>query len=806
MQRWRSNYTLAGFVCALAIAAGSLMSLGANPPGSDAKDKPTNRLVHESSPYLLMHAYNPVDWYPWGPEAFAKAKKENKLVFLSIGYSSCYWCHVMERESFENQEVARLLNQWFVCIKVDREERPDIDTIYMTSMHVLRQSGGWPLSMFLTADAKPIVGGTYWPPDDKEKDGQKYRGFKGILQFVHQWYNDKPKEVLQQADHVAEATTRALAETGRPSSVAALDRPLVDGAVAAIGREFDPIHGGFGSAEHGFRGTKFPTPPYLDLLLTEIERAHSPQLLDMLTLTLDEMARGGIYDHVGGGFHRYSTERTWTVPHFEKMLYDNAQLVEIYARAFRLTHKPLYRKIVQETVAFIRREMTVPPGRFASALDAETGGVEGRFYVWTDSELTAALGQGPDLDFVKKVYAADGAANFENRYHILRYAQSPADTARAVNLTEEQLESRLAPLRQKLFQARASRVPLFLDYKTITGWNGQMIAGLAVAGQALQEPAFIQLATQTAESILKDQADTGGRLLHAGVPQGMPSPSRLAGYLDDYTFLVDGLLKLHDATGDGRWLDEAKQRTDVMVPLFEDGDRGGFFFSAADGEKLFARARDQYDGAQPAGNSMAARNFTRLWLKTGNAKYRDLAEKTLKTFAGSLAANPTSLTSMVAALDDFLAARSQPAPAPTASKEPALKTGNARRSDGLVTVKANASPPDASGKQDLTVVLTVNPGWHIYANPVAKDFPGIPTTITVGAKVKPMDIKIDYPRGQLIHDPFAGDHFVYEGTIVIKAVVKRAPGDASPLEVAVRIQACNKEKCLLPATVKVPVP
>jgi uncharacterized protein YyaL (SSP411 family) len=643
----------------IALAAATLVLLAgivcrADPP-DESKPRAANHLARESSPYLLQHAHNPVDWYPWGPEAFAKAKKEGKLVFLSIGYSSCHWCHVMERESFSKEDVAKLMNEHFVCIKVDREERPEIDHIYMTALNVQGQRGGWPLSMFLTADGKPIAGGTYWPPEDRVIDGETIRGFKSLLKVVAEIQKEKPKDIQEQADRLATATADALAGAGRGVALVELNRELVSGAIDELKQSFDPDHGGFGSRARKFQGTKFPTPPYLHLLQSEGERTKAADVPDMVKVTLDHMARGGIYDHLGGGFHRYSTERTWTVPHFEKMLYDNAQLVEVYAHAFRLTKAPAARRVVKETLAFVARELTSPDGAFYSALDADADGEEGRFYVWTGAEIDAVLTGSGDADLFKRVYAADGQPNFEGKYHILLLPESLAARAKEMKLTEEQLEARLAPLRQKLLEARAKRPRPALDTKVLTAWNGQMIAAYATAGRLLQEPKYVATANQAADFVLQNLRTKEGRLQRTyGAAPGQQAAARLTAYLDDYAFLVHGLLALREATGEAKRLEEARSLTDRMVQWHADEKNGGFFYTSHDHEKLFARAKDHYDGAQPSGNSVAAANLVRLWRLTGEQRYRALAEKTFKAFATELKSNPSGLTTMAEALANLL--------------------------------------------------------------------------------------------------------------------------------------------------------
>ena len=626
----------------------------ADEPAKQEK-KHTNRLAKEASPYLLQHAHNPVDWYPWGEEAFAKAKKEGKLIFLSVGYSSCHWCHVMERESFNNEEVAKLLNDNFVCIKVDREERPDIDNIYMTALNVQGVRGGWPMSLFLTAEGKPIAGGTYWPADDKEFDGQKVRGFKTIIKTVAEEYKKNPKAFEEQADKVAEAVTEALAGAARGAALVELDRDLVTAATDALKEEFDKTHGGFGSPPN-FKGPKFPKPPALRFVQTEAARTKAKELDEMVQITLDHLARGGIYDHLGGGFHRYSTERTWTVPHFEKMLYDNALLLEVYARAYRETKKPQYRRVLQQTVAFIERDMTSPDGVFYSALDADSEDEEGRFYLWTAKEIDERLGK-EDAAFFRKIYGADGKPNFEGKYHILVLPAPLSETAAELNTTEDKLEERLVPLRQKLLDARGKRASPLLDTKVLTGWNGLMIAGLAETGKALDDKKIIEKAARAADFLLKNLRNQDGRLYrtYSAVPGQKPA-ARLNAYLDDYAYLVHGLLTLHDVTGEARWLDEAKTLTGVMVKFYGD-DRakaGGFFYTSNDHQKLFARAKDQFDGAQPSGNSIAARNLTRLWLKTGDDQYVKLTETSFKAMAVPLKQSPSSLTTLAEALTLYL--------------------------------------------------------------------------------------------------------------------------------------------------------
>ncbi len=770
-----------------------------------ADDKPptghTNRLAKESSPYLRQHGHNPVDWFPWGAEAFEKAKKDGKLVFLSIGYSSCHWCHVMERESFSNAEVAKILNENFVCIKVDREERPDIDEIYMEALHVLDQKGGWPLSMFLTADAKPIIGGTYWPPDDREIQGEKVRGFKSILKLMAQINEKEAKKIGAQAEMIADLTNKRLGQ--RPKAVIILNRKLVTDAIESLTEEFDPKYGGFGNRQRAFRGSKFPMPCYLTLLQAEQRRTKSTDLKKIIDLTLDRMARGGIFDQLGGGFHRYSTERTWTVPHFEKMLYDNAQLVEVYARALESDPKPLYARVLRETLDFVLCEMTDPSGGFYSALDADSEGEEGRFCVWSPKELSAALPDASELALARAVFGVDRELNFEEKYSILTLPKPLDKFAADHKLTEQQLDDKLKAIRSKLLAVRGKRPRPFLDNKVLTAWNGQMIAGFAAAGRALKEPKYIDAAKKCAEFLLTNLRTKDGRLLRSYMAGGQ---GRLNGYLDDYAFLTHGLLALHDATGEARWLTEAKTLTDTMIKWHADTENGGFYYTSHDHEKLFARSKDQYDGAQPSGNSVAALNLVRLSTRTNNQAYRELAKKSFEAFGASLQANPTALTTMLCAVGEYVDG-DDPKP-----KLPENPGGKALRSDSVVKVNAIASKLDDKGRQTVTVIFAIEKPWHIYANPVGQEtLESAQTEVTITGPGKPKQIKAEFPKGKTIEDKLVGDYAIYEGTVEIKMTIERAAGDNQPLEVTAKFIACEESKdgkvgrCLLPAKVTVKV-
>jgi uncharacterized protein YyaL (SSP411 family) len=712
----------------------------------------------------------------------------------------------MEKESFSNKEVAAILNENFVCIKVDREERPDVDDIYMTALHTMGARGGWPLSMFLTAEGKPIVGGTYWPREDRMIEDETMVGFKSVLKKIHEIWLEKPKEIEAQAEQYAEETNNALARSLHGSAIVKLDRSLAQGAAEALSEEIDPVHGGLGRKASRFAGTKFPMPVSLGVLLDHAVRAKDDELRKLVELTLDKMAMGGIYDQVGGGFHRYSTERTWTVPHFEKMLYDNAQLVELYAEAYKHAKKPAYARVIRETLTFIQRELTAPDGGFYSALDADSNGEEGEFYVWTPAEIEKAVGDKADVALLRAVYGVGDTPNFEKKFFILRLNKPLDELAQEQKLTADELDKKLAALKAKLLDYRAKRVRPFLDTKILTAWNGQMIAGYAKAGEVLKEPEYIKAAARAADFVLKNLRTKDGRLLrrYCKTAEGK-GEVKLNGYLDDYAFLIHGLLNLHDAGGEKRWLDEAKALAEQMVKWYGDGDNGGYFFTSSDHEKLFARPKDYTDNVQPSANGAALRDFVRLWGKTKDDQYQKLAEKSFRQFAGVLRAFPSGVPSMCLALHDYLDVKDIKAEVKEPKKAVPLVTGQETTEDVVKIAVAKAESP--GGKMMLTIAITIAQPWHIYANPTGNEMlAGAATAVTIRANGKIVPAEIVYPEGEKESHKSVGDYLIYEKSVTIKATLPdKVEG---PLEVSARVQACTKGDkgvCLARTTLKTTV-
>jgi uncharacterized protein YyaL (SSP411 family) len=617
-----------------------------------AQHSQTNRLADETSPYLLQHAHNPVDWLPWGEAALKKARDEDKLIFLSIGYSSCHWCHVMERESFTDKEIAKYMNDHFVSIKVDREERPDIDSIYMMAVQLLTQRGGWPLSVFLTPDGSPFFGGTYFPARDGDRGNAT--GFLTVLKSVQNAWNDEQANVKARAAAVAEAVKSHL--QGDPDSQPLEMSPqLVRRSVAEMGKSFDSQYGGFGYRRGNPNTPKFPQAPALLWLLRRAQQGDD-QAQEMLLVTLDHIARGGMRDHLGGGFHRYCVDRYWHIPHFEKMLYDNGQLLSIYAAASKLPaleveRRDEYRLAIEQMITFLDREMTSPQGAYYSALDADSDGEEGKFYVWTKSEWLATLGEANARLFAS-VYAAQGEPNFEEKSYYPQWTTDRATAAQQMQLSLDELESRLQPLRAQLLQRRAMRSRPLTDTKILTAWNGLMIRGLADAGRWLEEPAYVRRAVKAADFVFTNLRDQQGRLRRTF----SAGQARVAAYLDDYAFLVDGLIGLHLATGEQRWLEAAAALTDKQIELFWDDKLGGFFFTAVDSEQLLVRGKLLSGGPRPSGAAVSASNLVYLAAAADRPEYLDRAKRTIQSASRLLDRYPAEVPRMVQAMSEWLEA------------------------------------------------------------------------------------------------------------------------------------------------------
>jgi hypothetical protein len=560
----------------------------------------TNRLAKEKSPYLLQHAHNPVDWYPWGDEAFAKAKAEDKPVFLSVGYSTCHWCHVMERESFENDETAKVLNERFVAIKVDREERPDVDEIYMEAVQAMNDgSGGWPMSVFLTPEGRPFFAGTYFPPEDRY--GRP--GFRTLLERIAELWKTQRADI----ERNGEAMAKLLAESPSPPPSGEPDRALLENAVKQMTGRYDARHGGFGGAP------KFP--PAMALMFLMREASGDAGAMKIVAHTLDAMARGGMYDQVGGGFARYSTDAEWLIPHFEKMLYDNALLARCYAEAFQVTGNAYYERIAREILDYVLREMTAPGGAFWSATDADSEGEEGKYFVWTPEEIAGILGKDEGAAFCD-YFGVTEAGNFEHGTSVLHVAEY-----------DEAAEARFRPAKAKLYEARKKRIPPHLDDKILVSWNGLMISALAIASGALGEPRYRDAAERAAAFLLKECV-VDGRLMR-GHREGV---MRVKGFLDDHALLAAGLLDLYEATGSLHHFRDARRIAADLSRLFEDEKDGAFWATGSDQEKLIARRKDPYDGAVPSGISVAANVQLRLAEMTGDDALRQSALRAWRPF------------------------------------------------------------------------------------------------------------------------------------------------------------------------------
>ena len=591
-----------------------------------------NQLANETSPYLRQHADNPVDWYPWSDEALDRARTEDKPILLSIGYSACHWCHVMAHESFEHEPTAAMMNDLFVNIKVDREERPDLDDIYMQAVQAMsRGHGGWPMTVFLLPDGRPFYGGTYFPPEAR----QGMPGFRDVLAAVDDAYRNRRADVEKMANDLTQGLQREVLGIGGLASDLTPD--LLDTAYEKLAQSFDRAHGGFGGAP------KFPQPMNLEFLLRTYARTGNQDALDHLTFTLRQMARGGIYDQIGGGFHRYSVDAVWLVPHFEKMLYDNAQLSRVYLHAYQVTGDAFFKTIAEEIYDYVLREMTSPEGGFYSTTDADSDGVEGKFFVWTTDELRDLLGD--DAKIAVEYWGATERGNFEGA-NILYVPSDEAVAAERLNLSVAELRSKLADIKDTLFAARTQRVNPGLDDKIVTSWNGLMLASLSEAARVLKRADYHDAAVRCADFLLDQMLTGDGRLLRTY----RDGQAKIDGYLEDYAALIDALIQLYQTTFDERWFKQARAFADAALSHFRAPD-GGFFDTSSEHETLIARPRGLQDNATPSGSSLIVRGLAELAAYTGSPDYDDAAHAALKLITAALREYPQAFGEAIKAAD-----------------------------------------------------------------------------------------------------------------------------------------------------------
>ena len=761
----------------------------------------TNRLINETSPYLLQHAHNPVDWYPWGPEAFEAAREQDKMIFLSVGYSTCYWCHVMERESFENEDIADLMNANFICVKVDREERPDVDDIYMAAVQVLNQGrGGWPMTLFLVPDGlKPFIGGTYYPPTDQ--GGRP--GLPKVIEQVSNYWNTDRQRVLQQANQVANRIKQRL--TGRIQSVP-LSANNVQKAISSLMMSYDRTDAGYG------RAPKFPMSANIDFL---IRAAWDRQdVRQSIIHTLDRMATGGMYDQIGGGFHRYSTDTKWLVPHFEKMLYDNGQLATTYALAYERTKDPYYAEIIREILEFVLREMTDEKGAFYSAKDAEVNAREGQNYIWTQTQVAAALteaGLENELAFVLKVYGLDRGTNFTDPHHredgrknVIFLIDRPDQIAAQMGMDLEIFSQRIIMINEALLKVRDRRDQPILDDKILAGWNGLMISGFADGGRVLGESRYIEAAQRAAEFILTEMRDEGGRLLRSH----RKGTSKINAFAEDYAFFIRGLLALQRATGDSRWIEEAENLAADAKSQFWDNTSGGYYDTLPNQQDLFVRTKSTYDGAVPSPNAIMVHNLLDLYELTSNEQYLDDASASLVSLSSYISGQPHGVILSTLALKRF--ADSYPQRIGLGKPdtvEVAVKKPPRTDPDDPVQIRSEQdrivlSPGD---RLTLTLVVDIRKGYHINAHEPGPEFL-IPLKVSI-QNADGLAVEVAYPSGEIYEAAAIADEpmLVHTGQFEIPIRLERTGDMAGEVIVSVTYQACTDRACMLPKTVVVPV-
>ncbi|MCG7997490.1 MAG: DUF255 domain-containing protein [Candidatus Thiodiazotropha taylori] len=724
-----------------------------------------NQLILEDSPYLLQHAHNPVDWHPWSEAAFQKAKQQNKPIFLSIGYSTCHWCHVMERESFENLPIAALLNRDFIAIKVDRESHPDVDEVYMTAVMLMTGHGGWPMSSFLTPEGKPFYGGTYYTPEQ----------FTSLLQQVNQLWKERPDDVIAQAEKVADA----VAESNRLRGEAkALDEGVIAEALKSMQNAFDEIQGGFGQAP------KFPREPWLYLLLDQAQRHGDQAALQMLTVTLDHMGRGGIYDQVAGGFHRYSTDYEWLVPHFEKMLYNQAHLSRIYLGAWRITGREDFRRIATQTLDYVLREMTSPDGGFYSATDADSEGEEGLFFTWTEDELNAALDK-QQANLVTTLYGVTPSGNFEGR-NILHLPQTLAEFADEKQRSLSDLLTQLKQINQILLETRNKRIPPLRDDKIVTSWNGMMITAFAQAADLLDNTSYRDAALKAAEFLWQQNRYKPGYLWRVH----LNGQSSIAATQEDYAYLSESFLYLYDLTGEPLWLERAKELAGAMTGRFLDRQQGGFFMNEAESTITgMGRPKDEgADNAIPSGSSVAIHSLQRLWQRSGDLDFRKQTDGLISRFAPALEATPISYGYLLSAVADHRHGE-------LGSRAYAAQGG----------IRIHADTSQAAEQTLLNLKIQIPDGWHINSNqPSGKDL--IATRMSLAEQSNGWQMgPVTYPKGKQQKLAFQQQPLsVYGGDISLQTLLKQVDGDhpgSTTLPVELQLQACNDQVCLPPETV-----
>ncbi len=629
-----SGILIAIAVVGFMIMTGNTAKGEKNMPKATATQKHANRLIRESSPYLLQHAHNPVDWYPWGSEAFERSKKEDKPIFLSIGYSTCHWCHVMEYESFEKERIAEIMNEHFVSIKVDREQRPDVDQIYMNAVQMMTGSGGWPLSVFLTPDGKPFYGGTYFPP----RDAYGRPSFERVLLSIADAWKNRRQELVNSAGKISEV----LANLTGPTEKEKLSAEMLKAAFDHFQNVFDAANGGFGIAP------KFPQPTNLSMLLSYWHRTANTQALQMVEKTLDAMAKGGIYDHIGGGFHRYATDARWLVPHFEKMLYDQALLSKVYLQAYQITKNQKYATTAKEIFDYVLRDMTDAEGGFYSAEDADSEGKEGTFYLWNTAQIASILDK-DQAELFNAYYGVTAKGNFEEGKTILNIAASTSQLEKKFRKDHTAIVNILTTTRTKILNERVERIRPHRDDKIITAWNGLMISSLAYGGAVLQKEKYIKAAEQASKFIL-DVLHKNGRLMRYYRDGHVVEPA----FLNDYAFMTIGLLDLYEATFDTKWLIAAKELSEEMIELFADNEQGGFFLTGNDAEKLIARSKPSSDGAIPSGNSIAALALLKLGRLTMNQRFTEQGGRAIELFSQQLKQSPAYSSAMLIALNFWI--------------------------------------------------------------------------------------------------------------------------------------------------------